>query len=78
MLISLGIGAALIALRSVLKLKRTLVTDLALTGLGAVVLLVWHLVSPNLFGLDPFLDLGFEIAKHALELIVILMLLVAF
>lgn len=76
--ISLGMGALLIALRRLLHLRRTLAVDLALTGFGGGVLALMHLVSRDLFGLDPWYGTGFEIAKHGLELLVILMLLVAF
>lgn len=76
--ISLGMGAVLIGLRYMLRLPRRLGVDLGLTCLGAGLLVMFHLVSSDLLGLDPFYGLGFEIAKHGLELLVILMLLVAF
>lgn len=76
--ISLGMGAVLILLRRVLGLRRTLVADLGLTSLGGGTLVMLHLISHDLFGLDPWYGTGFEIAKHGLELLVILMMLVAF
>lgn len=77
-LISLAIGGLLVALRRILRLSRKIHVDLGLTLLGGVLLVLFHLVSRDLFGLDPWYGLGFEIAKHGLELLVILMILVAF
>ena len=77
-ILSLAIGGALIGLRAVLRLPRRLAIDLALTAAGGVVILVLHLISRDLFGFDPYEDFTFEVAKHAMELIVILMMLVAF
>lgn len=76
--LSLGIGALMIVLRYVLRLPRRLTTDLGLTAAGGGLLVLLHLVSQDLFGLDPWYGVEFELAKHGLELIVILMLLVAF
>lgn len=77
-LISLAMGGLLVALRRILRLSRKIPVDLGLTLLGGVLLVLFHLVSRDLFGLDPWYGLGFEIAKHGLELLVILMILVAF
>ena len=68
----------MIVLRYVLRLPRRLTTDLGLTAAGGGLLVLLHLVSQDLFGLDPWYGMEFELAKHGLELIVILMLLVAF
>ena len=76
--ISLGIGGVLIGVRRVLRLPRYLSVDLGLTLLGAGLIFLLHLVSKDLFGLDTWFGLSFELAKHGLELLVILMLLVAF
>lgn len=77
-ILSLAVGGLLIAIRRALKLPRRLPVDLALTLLGAVILVLLHAVSSDLFGLDPWYGLGAEIGKHGLELLVILMMLVAF
>jgi len=77
-LISLAMGGLLVALQRILRLSRKIPVDLGLTLLGGVLLVLFHLVSRDLFGLDPWYGLGFEIAKHGLELLVILMILVAF
>lgn len=77
-LLSLGIGAILIAVRAALRLPRRLSVDLGMTAFGALIILCLHLLSRDLFGFDPYEDFGFELAKHLLELIVIMMMLVAF
>ena len=77
-LLSLGIGAILIAMRAAMRLPRRIGVDFGLTALGALMILGLHLASRDLFGFDPYEDFGFELAKHALELIVIMMMLVAF
>lgn len=76
--LSLGIGSLLIVLRYGLRLRKRLVVDLGLTAAGGGLLVLLHLISNDLFGLDPWYGIEFELAKHGLELIVILMLLVAF
>lgn len=76
--ISLGMGGCLVLLRRILRLRKTLAVDLGLTGLGAGALVMLHLISRDLFGLDPWYGTTFDVAKHGLELLVILMLLVAF
>lgn len=76
--ISLATGGLLIGIRRVLKLPRRLHVDLGLTLLGAGILVVLHFISPDLFGLDPWYGLWVEVAKHGLELLVIMMMLVAF
>ncbi|WP_143710399.1 hypothetical protein [Tabrizicola sp. TH137] len=75
--VSLGMGGLLVLLRRALRLPRRLSVDLGLTLLGAGMLALLHLASKDLFGLDPWFGLGFELAKHGLELVVILLLLVA-
>ena len=77
-IISLGMGAVLIGLRRVLRLPRRLSVDVGLTLLGAGLIFLLHLISWDLFGLDKWYGLSFELAKHGLELVVIMMLLVAF
>jgi len=77
-LLSIGIGVLLLMVRRVLQLPRRLTYDVALVAGGAVLLLLLHLFSRDLFGLDPWYGLGFELAKHGLELLVILMIVVAF
>lgn len=77
-LLSIGIGALLVVVRRILKLPRRLAHDSALVAAGAVLILALHLVSHDLFGFDPWYGLGFELAKHGLELVVILMIVVAF
>jgi len=76
-LTSLIIGLLLVILRRIFRMQRSLGVDLGLTAVGGGMLLLLHLVSPDLFGLDPWYGLGFELAKHGLELLVILLLLVA-
>ncbi|MCZ8152255.1 MAG: hypothetical protein O9292_07695 [Rhodobacteraceae bacterium] len=76
--ISLGMGGVLIGVRRVLRLPRYLSVDLGLTLLGAGLIFLMHLVSKDLFGLEEWYGLPFELAKHGLELVVILMMLVAF
>lgn len=76
--ISLGMGGVLIGVRRVLRLPRFLSVDLGLTLLGAGLIFLLHLISHDLFGLDKWYGLPFDLAKHGLELVVILMLLVAF
>ena len=77
-LVSLATGGLLVVLRRLLKLRRRIAVDLGLTLLGGVILAVLHIFSRDLFGLDPWYGLGFELAKHGLEMLVILMILVAF
>lgn len=77
-LISIAIGVILILIRRVLRLPRRLPYDAGLLLFGAVLLVILHFVSRDLFGLDPWYGLGFEVAKHGLELLVVLMILVAF
>lgn len=77
-LISLAVGGGLVLARRLLKLPRRLPVDLGLTLVGGVLLVLLHLASRDLFGMDPWYGLGFEIAKHGLEMLVILMILVAF
>lgn len=77
-LISIAIGVILIVIRRALRLPRRLPYDAGLLLLGAILLVVLHFVSRDLFGLDPWYGLGFEVAKHGLELLVVLMILVAF
>jgi hypothetical protein len=74
---SLAIGILLVAMRYIFRMQRSLGVDLGLTAVGAGLLLLLHLVSPSLFGLDPWYGIGFELAKHGLELLVIMMILVA-
>lgn len=76
-LTSLVIGILLVVIRRAFSMPRTFGVDLGLTALGAGMLLLFHLVSPDLLGFDPLYGVGFDIAKHALELLVILMMLVA-
>ncbi|WGV16668.1 hypothetical protein [Fuscovulum ytuae] len=76
--ISLGMGGCLVLLRRILRLRKTLTANLGLTSLGGGTLVMLHLISQDLFGLDPWYGTEFEVAKHGLELLVILMLLVAF
>lgn len=76
-LTSLIIGLLLVVLRRAFRMQRSLGVDLGLTAVGGGMLLLLHLFSPDLFGLDPWYGLGFELAKHGLELLVILLLLVA-
>ena len=38
---------------------------------------MFRLISPDLLGFDPWYGIGFDLGKHALELLVILMMLVA-
>lgn len=76
--LSLGMGGVLIGMRGVLRLSRHLSVDLGLTLLGAGLIFLLHLISLDLFGLDKWYGLAFDLAKHGLELVVILMLLVAF
>ena len=68
----------MIAVRYVLHLPKSLAADIGLTAAAAGMLILLHLVSTDLFGLDPWYGPAFELAKHGLELLVILMLLVAF
>ena len=75
--ISLATGTLMIAARHMLRLPRRLGVNLGLTCIGGGLLLLLHLFSIDLFGLDPWHGLGFDIAKHGLQLLVILMLLVA-
>ena len=77
-LISIAIGVILIVIRRVLRLPQRLPYDTGLLLFGAILLFTLHLVSRDLFGLDPWYGLGFEVAKHGLELLVVLMILVAF
>ena len=77
-LLSIGIGALLLLVRRIFRLPRRLAYDSALVAAGALLLLVLHLFSRDLFGFDPWYGLGFELAKHGLELLVILMIVVAF
>lgn len=77
-LLSIAIGAFLVGLRHMLHLARRLAHDAGLMALSAGLLLVLHLLSRDLFGLDPWYGLGFELAKHGLELLVVAMILVAF
>lgn len=77
-LISLAIGGLLVILRKWFRLPRRFAVDLGLMALGGVLLFLAHLLSRDLFGLDPWYGFGFELAKHGLELVVILMILVAF
>jgi hypothetical protein len=74
---SLVVGILLVAMRYIFRMQRSLGVDFGLTAVGAGLLLLLHLISPNLFGLDPWYGLGFELAKHGLELLVIMMILVA-
>ena len=74
---SLLVGTLLVAVRFIFRMQRSLGVDLGLTAVGAGLLLIVHLFSPSLFGLDPWYGLGFELAKHGLELLDILMILVA-
>lgn len=76
--ISLGMGGVLIGVRRILRLPRHLSVDLGLTLLGAGLIFLLHLISRDLFGLDKWYGLSFDLAKHGLELVVIMMLLVAF
>ncbi|MEZ5755220.1 MAG: hypothetical protein R3D90_10820 [Paracoccaceae bacterium] len=76
-LTSLLIGLLLVVVRRVFRMQRSLGVDLGLTAVGGGLMLLLHLISPDLFGFDPWYGLGFELAKHGLELLVILMLLVA-
>ena len=71
-------GALMLLVRRVLKLPRRITYDAGLVAGGAIILLSMHLVSRDLFGLDPWYGLGFELAKHGLELLIILMIVVAF
>lgn len=77
-LTSVALGLCLVMARRLFRLPRRLGTDLGLILVGAALLLLLHLLSPDLFGLDPWYGIGFELAKHGLELVVILMILVAF
>lgn len=77
-LISIGIGAMLLLLRRILKLPRRFSYDAALLAFGAACLVLLHFISHDLFGFDPWFGLGFEVAKHGLELLVVMMMLVAF
>ena len=77
-LLSIGIGAFLVLVRRILRLPRRLIYDAALVAGGAALILGMHLLSHDLFGFDPWYGLGFELAKHGLELIVMLMIVVAF
>ena len=59
-------------------LRRSWPTDLALAALGGVLIIGLHLLSGDLFGFDPTPSLSFDMAKHALELVIILLILAAF
>lgn len=76
--ISLGMGTTLLVSRKVLRLPRHLSVDLGLTVAGAGTLFLLHLLSRDVFGFDPWFGYAFDIAKHGLEMIVILLILVAF
>ncbi len=76
--LTLAIGGLMVGLRAVLRLRRAFVIDLGLTALGGVILLGLHTLSPDMYGFDPYLDLPFDVVKHAIELLVVLMVLVAF
>lgn len=77
-LISIGIGSILLIVRRVLKLPRRLAYDAALVAGGAVLLVMLHLFSLDIFGMDPWYGPGVELAKHGLELVVIMLIVVAF
>ena len=68
----------MVGLRAALRLRRGLLIDLVLTAVGGLILLGLHTLSPDLYGFDPYLDLPFDVVKHAIELLVVLMVLVAF
>lgn len=76
--LTLAIGGLMVGLRAVLRLRRGFITDLALTALGGLTILGLHTLSPDMYGFDPYLDLPFDVVKHAIELLVVLMVLVAF
>ena len=76
-LTSILLGILLVVIRRAFRMPRTLGVDLGLTALGAGLLLMFHLISPDLLGFDPWYGMGFDLGKHALELLVILMMLVA-
>lgn len=67
----------MVGLRAALRLRRGWATDLTLTACGGLILLGLHSLSQDMYGLDPYLDLPFDIAKHGIELLVVLMVLVA-
>ena len=77
-ILSIGMGALMLLIRRVLKLPRRMAYDAALVAGGAIILVSMHLISRDLFGLDPWYGIGFELAKHGLELLIILMIIVAF
>lgn len=74
----LGMGAILLAVRRLSGLPRSLWINVGLTLAGGGIILILHLITPDLMGLETWQGLGFEIGKHALELLVILLVLVAF
>lgn len=76
--LTLAVGGLLVVLRSVFRLRRAWPTDLALAALGGVLIIGLHLLSRDLFGFDPTPSLSFDMAKHALELVIILLILAAF
>ena len=76
--LTLAVGGLLVVLRSVFRLRRSWPTDLALAALGGVLIIGLHLLSRDLFGFDPTPSLSFDMAKHALELVIILLILAAF
>lgn len=76
--LTLAIGGLMVGLRAALRLRRGLLIDLVLTAVGGLILLGLHTLSPDLYGFDPYLDLPFDVVKHAIELLVVLMVLVAF
>ena len=76
--LTLAIGGLMVGLRAAMRLRRGLLIDLVLTAVGGLILLGLHTLSPDLYGFDPYLDLPFDVVKHAIELLVVLMVLVAF
>lgn len=67
----------MVGLRAALRLRRGWTTDLAMTALGGVIILSLHGVSTDVYGLDPYFDLPVDLAKHGIEMLVVLMVLVA-
>lgn len=76
--VTLAVGGVLVGLRYAFRMRRAWPTDLGLTALGGVMIVGLHLLSVDMFGFDPTPSLSFDLAKHALELVIILLILAAF
>ena len=74
----LGMGVILLAVRRLFRLSRGLWINVGLTLAGGGLILILHLIQPGLAAFEGRQGLGFELGIHALELLVILLILVAF